>query len=167
MIGGPLKWYTIAYTLMTEIRDSLTTQVERAGVVPGRIAWDGCDCGALYVSVGIVHPSETFPEQRGVADISDACGAPYEVAEIIIQLMRCAPMPQGQNLSPSPEDLDISAQIVRQDGYEAMRAANLKLCTMRDTAEIENFIIDTQQAAGPQGGCVGTELRLRVGLDRN
>ncbi len=167
MINGSLKWYTLAKLCLDTAQASLSTAVQRATVVPGAIAWDACDCGALYVSVGLVYPSENFPEQMTVADMATPCMAPYETGEIIVQIMRCAPQPQGQNLYPDAAAEDASAQVVRRDAYEVMQSVTALLCGLRDQDQIENFIIDVQAASGPGGGCVGTELRLRVGLDRS
>jgi len=167
MITGAQKWYTVTRTLLDQVLSELSTQVDRSGVVPATISWDNCSCGALYASTGLVYISETFPDQRASADLSDACWAPYEVGEVILQLMRCAPVATGQKLAPSVTELDASAQMVRQDAYEVMKAVSFKLCAMREAMEIENYIIDTQMPLGPLGACVGTELRLRVGLQRN
>lgn len=166
MISGSLKWYTVAKMCLDAAQANLTIQVDRATVVPGAIAWDACDCGALYASVGLIYPSENFPEQQTTRDLATPCMAPYETGEIIVQIMRCAPQPQGQNSYPDAADEDASAQTVRRDAYEIMQAVAQLLCGLQDQDQIESFIIDTQVAAGPGGGCVGTELRFRVGLDR-
>lgn len=166
MIVGILKWYVVAKACLGAAEANLSLAVDRATVVPGAIAWDACDCGALYVSVGLLYPSENFPEQQTVRDMAQPCMAPYETGEIVLQIMRCAPQPQGQNLYPDAADEDIAAQVVRRDAYEVMQAITQLLCDLKDQDQIEDFIIDTQTAQGPGGGCVGTELRFRVGLDR-
>lgn len=165
IITGTTKWFQVAAALKTAVESSLTTQVERSCIVPGFIAWDGCDCGALYVSVGLVVLSEQFPAQQ-TAPVG-ACGPPWEVAEITVQIMRCAPVPSGPQLFPSAAAEEASALLVRTDAAEVLNSVSLKLCNMRDTtSEIIDYIIDTQAAAGPQGACVGTELKVRVGLPR-
>jgi hypothetical protein len=111
--------------------------------------------------------SEQFPAQQ-TAPVG-SCGPPWEVAEITVQIMRCAPVPNGtsQQLFPSADAEESSALLVRTDAAEVLNSVALKLCNMRDTtSEIIDYIIDTQAAAGPQGACVGTELKVRVGLPR-
>lgn len=165
MIVGELKWYTVAERLRTAIHADLTVEPPRSGVVPGAIAWDACDCGMLAVSVAQVYPSETFPAQQ-VARVG-ACDAPWEVGEIVIQLIRCAPNPEGQNLYPSVAALAASAQEVRRDAYQVLLAASAELCQMDSARDISDFLVRPQVTQGPQGGCVGTELRVLVSLPRN
>lgn len=163
MITGTDKWYQVAAALRDAIIADLTTGVDRSCLVPGEIAWDGCTCGALYVGHGQLYLSDRFPEQRGVVD--GPCDSPWEVQELIFALMRCAPNPSGVTFEVSCTDLDASALQVRIDAQELLNAVSHKLCAMVNV-DIEDFIIDTQVTKGPSGGCVGTELRIRVGLLR-
>ena len=165
MITGPLKWYTVAETLRQAVHAELTVKPARSGVVPGAIAWDECDCGILAVSISQVYPSETFPDQQTLK--VGRCDAPWEVAEITVQIVRCAPNPEGQELSPSVAALDASAREVARDAYETLRAVSVTLCQMDDARDIADFMIRTQTAQGPTGGCVGSELRAAVSLPRN
>lgn len=165
MIVGELKWYTVAERLRAAIHEDLTVKPDRSGVVPGAIAWDACDCGMLAVSVAQVYPSEDFPFPQ--ATRVGACDAPWEVGEIVIQIIRCAPNPEGQNLYPSVEAQDASAQEVRRDAYQVLLAASRELCEMNDARDISDFVVRPQPTQGPQGGCVGTELRVLVSLPRN
>lgn len=165
MISGPLRWYTIASRLEQAAYAELTDKPDRHGVVPGAIAWDACDCGMLAVSIAQVYPSETFPAPQ-TAPLG-ACQAPYEVAELVVQIIRCAPNPEGQQLWPSMPALDGSAQLVAQDAYETLRAVSLELCGMSEQRDISDYLIRTQVAQGPSGCCVGTELRALVSLLRN
>lgn len=166
MITGELKWYTVAETLRAAIHTELTDTPARSGVVPGAVAWDECGCGILAVSVGPLSFSDIFPEEI-TTRASAGCDAAWEVAEIIIQIIRCAPNPQGDALHPTVAELNASAQEVARDAYETLRATSHKLCEMRDDEDIVDFLIRSQTPQGPAGGCVGTELRVQVGLERN
>lgn len=165
MITGELKWYEVASRLEQAAYAALTDTPQRHGVVPGAIAWDACDCGMLAVSVAQVYPSETFPDPQ--ASPIGACHAPWEVAEIVVQIIRCAPSPEGQNLHPSTAALDASAQQVAQDAHQTLHAVSLELCEMNDAHDIADYLIRPQAVQGPQGGCVGSELRALVSLPRN
>jgi len=164
MISGPLKWYTVAERIRTAIHTDLTVKPDRSGVVPGAIAWDSCDCGILAVSIAQVYPSEDFPAPQ--ATKSGRCDAPIEVAEIIIQIIRCVPGQEGLT-PPTVAQLDTAAQEVALDAYETLRATSTLLCQMDADREIYDFLVRPQTARGPSGNCAGTELRALVALLRN
>jgi hypothetical protein len=166
MISGPLKWYTVASTLEQAVYAELTTPPARHSVVPGAIAWDECDCGLLAVSVAQVYLTETFPDQLA-RRVGTACDAPWEAAEIVIQVIRCAPNPDDVGNPPTIADLDTSAQEVLRDAYEMLKGASVKLCQMNRDREIADFMLRPLTAQGPAGGCVGNELRAYVSLPRN
>jgi hypothetical protein len=166
VITGPLKWYTVAETLRAAVHAELTTTPARSSVVPGAIAWDECDCGLLAVSVAQVFLTETFPDQLS-RRVGNACDAPWEVAEIVIQVVRCAPNPEDTVTPPTTGALDTSAQELLRDAYEMMRAVSVKLCEMNKAREISDFMMRPLTAQGPTGGCVGNELRAYVALPRN
>jgi len=165
MISGELKWYTVAERLRAAIHADLTVKPDRSGVIPGAIAWDACDCGMLAVSVAQVYPSEDFPDPQTVK--VGPCDAPWEVGELVVQIVRCAPNAEGQDLSPTVAALDASAREVARDAYETLRAVSVALCQMDADREISDFLVRPQTAQGPEGGCVGSELRALVALGRN
>ena len=166
MITGALKWYTVASTLEQAVYAELTTKPDRHSVVPGAIAWDECDCGLLAVSVARIFLTETFPDELS-RRIGNACDAPWEVGEIVIQVVRCAPNPDDPLTAPTTTELDASAQEVLRDAYEMLYAVSVKLCEMNQAREISDFMLRPLTAQGPGGGCVGNELRAYVSLPRN
>lgn len=161
---GPLKWFSLAKDILTHVNSRTTAQYGRVGVVPGLIAWDGCDCGALYLMVNQTYASDNFPMQKIDADISEGCTAVYEGAEFVLQVMQCAPSPVGQSNAPTVDAQEACAMLVRRDAYETYRAVNAFLCAAREDRDVEDFIVDAQLVQGPSGGCVGSELRFRVAL---
>lgn len=166
LITGPLKWYTVAEQVRLAIRADLTTLPDRSSVVPGAIAWDACDCGLLAISVNRIHLSDTFP--LPLADkIGSRCDAAWEVGEYVVQLIRCAPNPDADDLAPTPAQLDASAQEILTDAYELLQSVSSTLCQLYDAHSIIDFFINPLTAQGPSGGCVGNELRFLVGLARN
>lgn len=167
MISGPLKWYTVASRLEQAVYAELTVTPARHGVVPGAIAWDACDCGLLAVSVGQIYPTETFPNPVQ-ARVSNACDAPWEAAEIIMQVVRCTPTHDDTSGNPpTVAALDASAREILQDAYEMMRAVSTTLCTMNRDREISDFVMRALTPQGPSGACGGNELRAVVSLPRN
>lgn len=166
MITGPMKWYTVAERIRAAVHAELTTEPARSGVVPGQIAWDGCDCGLLTVSLSQIYLTETFPDQLA-RKVGNACDAPYEVGEFVIQVIRCVPGADDQAIAPTVAALDKAAQEILQDAYEMLRATSLLLCEMNEAREISDFILRPLTAQGPTGDCGGNELRALVALPRN
>ena len=166
MISGELKWYTVAARLRDAVFGELTTKPVRSGVVPGQIAWDECDCGLLAVSVARIFLSETIPDELS-RRIGNACDAPYEVGEFVIQVIRCVPGASDRTIAPTVAELDTSAQEVLRDAYEMLKGASMLLCEMNRDREISDFMLRPLTAQGPTGVCGGNELRAYVALPRN
>jgi hypothetical protein len=166
VITGPLKWYTVAETLRQAVHAELTVTPQRSGVVPGQIAWDECHCGLLAVSVGTIYLTETFPDPLA-RRVGNACDAPWEAAEIIIQVVRCVPGPGEQMDAPTVAELDASAQEILLDAYEMLKAVSVKLCQMNAARDIADFVLRPLTPQGPSGVCGGNELRALVALGRN
>jgi hypothetical protein len=162
VLFGPLKWYTLAEEIRVAVHDALTVKPLRSGVVPGAIAWDECDCGLLAVSVNQIYPSEVFPDL--IQQPAGNCGAALNVAELVIQVVRCAPNPDGQSLSPTVAELDASAREVLRDAYEMICSVQERLQEMDDARDIDSYMLRPLTAQGPSGGCVGNELRVLVSL---
>lgn len=164
MYLGDLKWYSVTSALVTGVYSGLTNKPDRYGVVPGVIPWDACDCGMLAGAVSMTYLSETFPEpQHGVVG---NCTAPWEVSEIVFQIIRCAPVSKVNGSPPTVQDQDACARLVRQDAHQTFAAVSQSLCAMKDNNDIIDSVMTSQQIRGPEGGCVGTELRTLVGLPR-
>lgn len=166
MITGPLKWYTVASAIEQAVYAELTTKPDRHSVVPGAIAWDECDCGLLAVSVARIFLTETFPDELS-RRIGNACDAPWEVAELVVQVVRCAPNADDPLTAPTTDELAASAQEVLRDAYDMLKGASVKLCEMNTARDISDFMLRPLTAQGPSGGCVGNELRAYVALPRN
>lgn len=122
MITGTDRWYTVGSYLVTAVKNGLTAGVERYGQVPGEIAWDSCTCkGVLAVTVPRLYLSEEFPEEAE-GPVGVRCQAPYEVAEFTVSVIRCAPVPDGDEQAPPASDLDSAAGLLLQDITETLEA---------------------------------------------
>ena len=163
---GPLRWYQLEKDILTYLNANTTSTFGRVAVVPGLIAWDGCDCGALYIFANQTFESEDWPNQKVTNDISDACSAPYEGTEYVLQVLECAPSGQGNDTAPTVDAQEAAARLVRRDAYEIKKYLKLWLCTARENEDIAQYIVDAQTVQGPEGMCVGTEIRFRIGLDQ-
>lgn len=166
MITGTARWYTVGSYLVNATRTGLSSSVARAGQVPGEIAWDDCNCdGTLAVTTPRVFLSENFPDEAE-GTVGVRCQAPYEVGEFTVSVLRCAPQPEGQSLSPDADDLDSAAGLMLQDVAETMDAVSALLCQLKDADDISDYLITPAESAGPEGACVGFTLRVLVSLER-
>lgn len=169
--GRELTFFNIPKLLATEISEAIATTIggalSRVCVVPGSIAWDECDCGALYVSVNKWFLSETFPiNAQGADPRNTPCELPWLVGEIVIQIMRCAPQPEGRAMAPTCVALENTAKIVAVDAYTTLRTTLSVLCDLKNDDVIIDFSMGEQLASGPEGACVGSELRAFVAIPR-
>lgn len=143
----------------------------RACVVPGVAAWDTCDApcegdgapGQLTVNVAQIYPSTSFPALDREVRGARSCPPPSTTAaELVITLLRCAPMPT-QKCPPSCEEMTESSRILHVD---SMTVYNALLCCLPQTGGRRGprFVIGPQRIIGPEGGCVGIEQRVTVAL---
>ena len=170
MITGPLGFYTVASGIATAVDTTLDNTLggrpQRVSVVPGAIAHDACDCGALYVSPGDFFLTDTFPQSLGADTRDTPCELSWAVSRITVELMRCAPQPTGNATAPSVQALDKAAQIYVSDAYYVRTSTLRYLCGLKSSDSIIDFALGDQSQNGPAGGCVGTSLIVYVELPR-
>lgn len=164
MFSGPTKFYQVAAGILAAVDAAVTTQLERKGIVPGAIAWDECACGMLAISIGQAYVSEEFPEPAGSA-VGNACDAPLEVVEIIIQVIRCAPLPTNSGMSPTVQAQDSAALIMARDQQETLQGVTQWICDNRDINIMDGLPMPSVPQ-GPDGDCVGIEQRCLISLLR-
>jgi len=165
MISGSTRWYTVGGYLVNAVTGGLTIPVDRFGQVPGEIAWDECCDGLLAVSVPRTYFSEEFPAENETT-VGVICQPPYEVGEFTVTVLRCAPQPTGQDVAPSADSLTAAAALLLQDMAETMDAVAAVLCTLKASDLISDYLMTPAEAAGPEGACVGFNLRVLVALER-
>jgi hypothetical protein len=132
--------------------------------VPGLLAWDGCDCGVLAVTVDRIYPSATFPVEAADVVLTSPCPPPYDAVDMTVTVLRCAPSPDDFGWPPSCDQLAAAAEVEFED-LEAIRGALaccLAVLTVTDT--IAEWTLRDTTPAGPQGGCVGTGTHLTIGM---
>lgn len=166
MITGDDRWFQVCSRVNTAIYEGLTTKPCRSGVVPGLVAWDDCSCGILATTWAIIMGSDTFPQEK--IDVSGNCDTAWEVIEIAVQIIRCAPSPGNNNsqLAPSVKSLSDAAKLMDVDATQMGRAVTVLLCGMKDSYEIVDFMVTRCSSVGPEGGCVGSEQRMLIALPR-
>lgn len=164
MYIGSLKYYRVAKGILDAVNAALTNQVNRASVVPGDIAWDESNCGLLAVSIGQVFLSDNFPEPAETM-IGGQCEAAWEVVQIFVQVVRCAPQPPVGELAPTTVAQDTAAQIMAQDTQQALSAIVLWICQNRDTNIVDGILVPVEPQ-GPEGDSVGVQFSALICLPR-
>lgn len=164
MISGDDKWNQVATLLNNAVYAALTNKPDRSGVVPGAIAWDDCQCGLLATAWAQNFLSDNFPEQ--VNQVTGNCGPAWDVSEFVIQIVRCAPSPDSAANAPSTLSLASAALLMDQDGNQMQRAVSVLLCQLKEDYSIVEYFINPRTPQGPDGACVGSELRVLVALPR-
>lgn len=167
LLTGPTKWWDVAVLIRDAFKDNLSFLPGRVGVVPGAIAWDDCDCDGGMLAVAAVRSflSDTFPEPQD-APVGARCDAAWEVTEYVVQIIRCAPQPGTNQVSPTVKALESSASIILRDAAEMTSIVSQLMCSLKDDDTIVDYIITTLEAQGPEGGCVGNDIRFLVALPR-
>src|SRR6266540_3291938 len=162
--------YEIASDVLDEIKQrmfdgGLVELPERIGLYPGAIAWDACDCGMFLIAPTRQYFSENFPFEE-VTLTATPCNFPWLVIEYIVQAIRCAPLPQEGQLFPSLVELESSAKTVIHDSYYLLEGTAKILCSLKENREIVDYRITELIVQGPEGGCVGSELRFSTAIRR-
>jgi hypothetical protein len=165
-ITGDDRWHQLAVLLNAAIYNALPAGARpcRSGVVPGAIAWDDCTCGILATSWSMTFLTDVFPSESNT--IQGNCDAPEEASEFVMQLIRCAPGPTDSGQPPTPATLQAAALLMATDGNIMERAVAALLCALKDDGTIWDYLVGRRTAQGPQGMCVGSELRVTIGLPR-
>jgi hypothetical protein len=162
--------YDVASGLLVVLKSALSStpggQPDRACVVPASIAWDHCECGMLAIAATRQYVTDNFPSNIGdVQTIPISCRSGNVVAELIIQIIRCAPSPQGADLAPSCDAQQASALEVLSDAWVVLEEANCYLDSLRTSGSIIDYLVRDQRFQGPLGGCVGSELNVSLELE--
>jgi hypothetical protein len=126
-------------------------------VAAGVVAWDSC-CGLLVAAPERVYRSASFPIE-GTTDY--VCESAFIVVDLVVLLLRCVPTLDDRGVSPAPAALNVSYAAVLAD------AAVIWNVVVGDLPEGWERANVNQQFVGAQGGCVGVETRLTVGLPQS
>lgn len=170
MLAGPTAFVLVATRLVSGIQARLAPPAGRAGLVPGaEIAWDACDCdGQLAVAIPRVYPSESFPVQASGA-LPSPCAVPLLIAELTVQLARCAPVPDEHGNPPTDATLTGAADQLEVDRWTTWQAVRCELDGLKRLGDapgegIDDWAWTDTTTLGPTGGCVGVEHHLLVSV---
>ena len=131
--------------------------INRAYVAAGQIAWDDC-CGMLVVGPERVYRSVQFPSE---ANGPEYCDKGDLTLDLVVVLVRCVPVVNDRGQAPSSKDLNDSYQSLLEDAaivWNTIDCADLPSDWQRANL--------SQSFVGAQGGCIGVETRVTIGLSQ-
>lgn len=160
---------TLKQQLALDLAGSPGGTPDRAVVMPVSIPWDACECGMLAIAVGSQWITETFPANMGDVTTTGStagCHAGFLAANVVVQIIRCAPQPVDNELFPPIDELEASALEVLADGWIVLNETECLLAALKDSEKIVDYLIRGQTFEGPEGGCVGSELTVTIAVDQ-
>lgn len=133
-------------------------------LVPGDIAWDDCQCGSFTQTAGPWLWSNNGRVTTGYIGDANNCGPHYLGIEVTAEVLRCVAQPVGDALAPTCEALLLDRQQLDTDAAAIRNGIICCLQTLLADEGIESFEIMSHTPIGPQGGCVGSQVKYRIWL---
>ncbi len=147
----------VQQTSLTALADCNREPISTTYVGSGAIAWDDC-CGTLVVVPERVYRSQEFPAE----DTNEViCFDGLIAIELSVMLLRCVPVVDDRGRAPSASLLQVAYQNLLGD---AAVIYNALTSNFPDYWERTN---PAQTFIGAQGGCMGVETRLVIGLEQS
>lgn len=150
--------YEVCATVTDLVRTGLESAgrpVNRAHVGAGAVAWDDC-CGLLVVAPERIYRSRAFPvEYTGMEE----CSAGFITINLVVLLVRCVPMLDAGGQAPPVPEMDAAYRDFLEDAALVWNIVSGPLGDTWDRAGV------AQVFSGDDGGCVGVETRVTIGID--
>lgn len=136
-------------------------------LVPGNIAWDGCDCGQFAQTIQSDYPTSIFPADSSEQVLgSGGCGNRPIVYQVLASITRCVPGLVAGNppKPPTCDALQRAATIMTADAYALRRGVECCLAALADSYIIMKYVVGRINYVGPEGNCAGVELGYKFEL---
>lgn len=137
-------------------------------LVPGNIAWDGCDCGQLALTIQRIYPSQKFPGDQSEEPVTGGCAIGPRAVQALASITRCVPSLTtglaGQAIIPTCADLLPAGLTMAGDAYALDRAVNCCLANYKRDRVIWDYRVGAVSFVGPEGACAGVELTFKFQL---
>jgi hypothetical protein len=157
-MDGQVATYEVARRVLDAVSEALAAAgrpVREEHVAAGVIAWDDC-CGTLVVAPERTYRSQSFPDEFvGL----EQCFGGFITVQLVVLLVRCVPTVDDLGQSPSADDKDAAYRALLDDGDIVWNTVSGPLGDSWERAGV------SQLFNGDQGGCVGVETRVTVGVD--
>lgn len=155
----PTSPHTIANWALCLVGDALINanrpEVQRAYVAAGQVAWDDC-CGMLVAAPERTYRSVEFPVEFTA---EEDCYLGVIVVELVVLLVRCVPTVDDRGRAPAAEALDAAYRSLLDDAAVVWNA--LICADLYDEWQRANL---SQTFVGADGGCIGVETRVTIGV---
>jgi hypothetical protein len=168
---GPADLHALAEELLVACEGALASvpaalpgldgAPERSFVTFGEPALDCCP--QLTVTVDAL--SEMATQPAGLAAGTRHRSARLSQALLIVTLVRCVPIPDENGDPPPVAELAASAQQLHADGWALWNRIYNLLAAGALLSACSHVDWDGMRRLGPQGGCAGWRLTLRIRLD--
>lgn len=136
-------------------------------LVPGNVAWDGCECGQLALTIQGIWPTKVFPNDASADPIMGGCMVRPLAVNVLVSITRCIPgMTSGMPPAPPTCAALLAAALEQQgDAFAVRKAVECCLATMKSVERrILDFRVGRTTFTGPDGGCGGSELAFTFEL---
>lgn len=131
--------------------------IEASYVAAGATAWDSC-CGLLVAAPERTYRSPSFPIE-GQSD--DDCETAMLVVDVLVLLLRCVPTIDDFGNAPKPAELSAAFNAIINDAAIVWNAVTGELPEGWQRANVDQAFV------GAEGGCIGVETRLTIGLPQS
>lgn len=148
--------------LLAEVLDvarcALNPAPERASLYSGSaVAWDGCECGQVWVRLILMEPMSGDPRQNRAMG---PCGVVMWRVTIGVGILRCAATLADNGDAPPPGVLTAETLQMTRDMSDLAEAIT---CTVSRTVQgLMKMQVVRWDPLGPEGGCVGGEWTVQA-----
>lgn len=133
-------------------------------LVPGNIAWDGCDCGQLALTIQRIYPSNRFPGDASEESIAGGCAIGQKAVQALASITRCvAGLDKVGNPPTCAQEL-ADALVIQADAYAMDLAVRCCLAAYKTNHVIFDYRVGGINFVGPEGNCAGSELTFKFQL---
>jgi len=155
----PVSPVTVASELLALVEVALTDcgrpDLTRVFVAAGLVAWDDC-CGMLYVAPERIYRTAIFPLEGTAEGLN--CFRGSLTLDMVVTLLRCVPVINSRGQVPAVN--------LVEDAYASLMTDAAVIWNTLSGPSMPWDIANLSQAfVGAEGGCIGVESRLALGLD--
>jgi hypothetical protein len=173
-VSGPLTAAVIVTGVGICVIEELQNTPESGGfpdkmrichLVPGNIAWDGCECGQFSQTIQRIYPTSHFPQDESELFVGvGGCNARPLVYQVLASIIRCVPGLGPDGKPPSCDKSLAAALMIQGDAYALRRGVECCLFDLQEQFQILKFSVSGISFVGPEGYCAGVELTYKFEL---
>lgn len=152
----------VAECILAELADNPETHGTPGRIVyltPGQIAWDGCDCGQLAMTIVRRYPTVRFPADDSQNAAQGGCKIRPTAIEAVASLSWCTPgLKANAPYTPTAAELLEAALQFEADAFVMRTAIECCLDSMKRSRLLWDWRVGAAVTAGPDGYCAETHV---------